>query len=63
MPKPLLLARLTGTQAQMGAQHGRLTAPDAARLLAFYRTMPERSLAGGGGAASRFVVRQIATAQ
>ena len=62
MPKSLLLARLTGTQAQMGAQHGRLTAPDAAELLAFYRTMPERSLAGGAGLASRFVVRQLAMA-
>lgn len=62
MQKSLLLARLTGTQAQMGAQHGRLTAADAARLLAFYRTMPERSLAGGGDRASRFVVRQVAAA-
>ncbi|HEY5934222.1 MAG TPA: carcinine hydrolase/isopenicillin-N N-acyltransferase family protein, partial [Kofleriaceae bacterium] len=62
MQKSLLLARLTGTQAQMGAQHGRLAAGDAARLLAFYRTMPERSLAGGGDRASRFVVRQIAAA-
>jgi len=62
MTKPLLLARLTGTQAQMGAQHGRLAAGDATRLLAFYRTMPERALAGGGGPASRFVVRQLATA-
>ena len=62
MPKTLLLARLTGTQAQMGAQHGRLTATDAAQLLAFYRTMPERSLAGGGPRAGRFVVRQLASA-
>lgn len=46
----------------MGAQHGRLTAGEALRLVEFYRTMPERTLAGGLGAASRFVVRQIATA-
>jgi hypothetical protein len=62
MTKPLFLARLTGTQESMGAQHGRLTAADAAQLFAFYQTMPERALAGGLGAASRFVVRQIATA-
>ncbi|MEJ7601923.1 MAG: C45 family autoproteolytic acyltransferase/hydrolase [Kofleriaceae bacterium] len=62
MSKSLLLARLTGTQAQMGAQHGRLTAACAARLLGFYRTMPERSLAGGGPRAGRFVVRKLASA-
>lgn len=62
MTKPLYLARLVGTQEQMGAQHGRLTAGDAVKLVEFYRTMPERALAGSGGAASRFVVRQIATA-
>ena len=42
--KPLLLIRLAGSQQEMGAQHGRLTAADAARLFAFYRTLPERSL-------------------
>ncbi len=62
MIKPLFLARLIGTQEQMGAQHGRLTAHDAARLLEFYRTMPERTLAGDMGAPSRFVVRQLAKA-
>ncbi len=39
-PRTLFLARLAGTQAEMGVQHARLVAPDAARLLAFYRTMP-----------------------
>ncbi len=62
MTKPLFLARLSGTQEQMGAQHGRLVADDAKRLAAFYRTMPERTLAGGLDGASRFVIRQIATA-
>ena len=66
MTKPLLLARLSGTQAEMGAQHGRLVAEDAARLLAFYRTMPERTLAGDlqgpGAAAGRWLVRSVATA-
>ena len=47
--KPLFLARLAGTQEQMGAQHGRLTAADAARLVEFYREMPEKVLAGGLG--------------
>ena len=45
----LLLARLAGTQEQMGAQHGRFAADDARRLFGFYRTMPERSLAGSQG--------------
>jgi hypothetical protein len=62
MTKPLFLARLSGTQEQMGAQHGRLVAGDVQRLAAFYRTMPERTLAGGLDAASRFVIRQVATA-
>lgn len=62
MTKPLFLARLRGTQAQMGAQHGRLAAAEAVRLFDFYRTMPERTLAGGLGPTSRFVVRQIAQA-
>ena len=31
---------------QMGAQHGALVAADARALLEFYRTMPERTLAG-----------------
>jgi hypothetical protein len=56
------MARLTGTQEQMGAQHGRLAAGDAKRLFEFYRTMPERALAGDATAASRFVVRQLSTA-
>ena len=33
MTRPLFLARLAGTQAEMGAQHGRLVADDAGRLL------------------------------
>ena len=46
----------------MGAQHGRLDRPDAARLLGFYRTMPERMLAGDLGAPARLAVRALATA-
>jgi hypothetical protein len=61
-PRPLFLARLTGTQEQMGAQHGRLTADDAARLMEFYRTMPERTLAGDLGTASKLAVRALTTA-
>jgi hypothetical protein len=60
--RPLFVARLVGTQEQMGTQHGRLAAADAQKLFRFYQTMPERMLAGGGGAASKFVVRQVATA-
>ncbi|MGE5181239.1 MAG: hypothetical protein ACM31C_04220, partial [Acidobacteriota bacterium] len=59
------MARLVGTQEQMGAQHGRLAADDAARLFGFYRTMPERALGGGmtgvAGAAARAVIRTVAT--
>ena len=62
MNRPLFLARLAGTQEQMGAQHGRLTADAAGRLLAFYRTMPERTLAGGMGGAARLVARRLAGA-
>lgn len=62
MTRPLFLARLIGTQAQMGAQHGRLTAADAARLLDFYKTMPERTLAGDLGAPGRLAVRAVASA-
>jgi hypothetical protein len=58
----LFMARLAGTQEQMGAQHGRLTTGEARRLFDFYRTMPERALAGDAGPPSRFVVRQLATA-
>lgn len=60
--QPLYLARLAGTQAEMGAQHGRLTAADAARLLAFYRTMPERILAGDLPRPARLAVRALAQA-
>lgn len=62
MTKPLFLARLTGTQEQMGAQHGRLTADDAVRLLEFYKTMPERTLAGDLGAIGKLAVRTLANA-
>lgn len=62
MTKPLFLARLHGTQEQMGAQHGRLAAAEAAQLFAFYRTMPERILAGDMGAAGKLVVRTVANA-
>ncbi|MBA3394320.1 MAG: hypothetical protein H0T89_16865 [Deltaproteobacteria bacterium] len=61
MTRPLFLARLIGTQAQMGAQHGALVAADAARLLEFYRTMPERTLAGDMGTAGKLAVRALAT--
>lgn len=62
MQRPLWLARLAGTQEQMGAQHGALAADDAARLFAFYRTMPERALAGGSGGVIRTIVRAASTA-
>src|SRR4051812_8633203 len=66
MTKPLFIARLAGSQADMGAQHGELVADDAQRLLEFYRTMPERSLAGDMhgplGGVGRAVVRNIAKA-
>lgn len=58
----LFLARLAGTQQEMGAQHGRLTAPAAARLLEFYQTMPERMLAGDLPRAGKLAVRALATA-
>ena len=64
--KPLLLARLRGTQAEMGAQHGHIVATEAAALFAFYRTMPERALAGDlqglAGRIGRAAVRALATA-
>ncbi len=60
--KPLFLARLTGTQVEMGAQHGRLTAQDAARLVEFYSAMPEKVLAGGMGKLETFAIRTLATA-
>lgn len=64
--KPLFMARLAGTQAEMGAQHGRLVGRDAVRLVEFYRTMPERSLAGGmqgvAGKLGRAAARALATA-
>lgn len=66
MTKPLFMARLTGTQAEMGAQHGRLVADDAVRLVEFYRTMPERALVGDlrgfAGKLGRTAARAIATA-
>lgn len=66
MPLPPLFVRLTGTQEAMGAQHGTLAAGDAARLFAFYSTMPERSLVGDlrgpAGIAGRWLVRKLASA-
>ena len=62
MTRPLFVARLQGTQAEMGAQHGRLVAEDAARLYGFYKTMPERTLAGTLPKAGKLVVRAIANA-
>lgn len=58
----LYTARLAGTQEEMGAQHGRLVADHARSLLEFYRTMPERTVAGGEGPLARAVVRAAATA-
>ncbi|MGE0397812.1 MAG: C45 family autoproteolytic acyltransferase/hydrolase [Kofleriaceae bacterium] len=60
--KPLFLARLVGTQEEMGAQHGRLTAADAARLVEFYGAMPEKVLAGGLGRIETFAIRTLANA-
>ena len=64
--KPLFMARLGGSQAEMGAQHGRLVGRDAVRLLDFYRTMPERALAGDmrgvAGKLGRATARALATA-
>jgi hypothetical protein len=57
--KPLLMARLTGTQAEMGAQHGALVAEDAAALFEFYKTMPERALAGDLPVVVRRMVRAL----
>jgi hypothetical protein len=64
--KPLFLARLAGTQAEMGAQHGAMVADDAVRLVEFYRTMPERALVGDlrglAGKVGRTIARGLATA-
>lgn len=62
MTRRLFVARLCGTQAEMGAQHGKLVADDARRLLAFYRTMPERHLAGGRPVLEKLAVRGVANA-
>ena len=66
MTKPFFMARLAGNQAEMGAQHGRLVADDAVRLVEFYRTMPERALVGDmrgfAGKVGRTVARGVATA-
>lgn len=58
----IFTARLSGTQEQIGAQHGALVAAEARALLGFYRTMPERALAGGEGALVRTIARGLATA-
>ncbi|HEX5062494.1 MAG TPA: carcinine hydrolase/isopenicillin-N N-acyltransferase family protein [Kofleriaceae bacterium] len=66
MTKPFFMARLAGTQAEMGTQHGHLVADDAVRLVEFYRTMPERALVGDmqgiAGKIGRSVARGLATA-
>ena len=66
MTQPLMMIRLAGTQEQMGAQHGRLAAAEAARLLGFYRTLPERALGGdlrgAAGVLGRAAIRTVATA-
>jgi len=65
MTRPLSLIRLAGTQTEMGAQHGRFAAADAVRLFEFYRSMPERALAGDltgpVGALGRAAVRKLAS--
>lgn len=61
MTKPLSLIRLGGTQTEMGAQHGKLAAADAVHLFEFYRTMPERALAGDLPALARTIVRKLAS--
>jgi Acyl-coenzyme A:6-aminopenicillanic acid acyl-transferase len=62
MTRKLFVTRLAGTQEEMGAQHGRLVADDAARLYEFYRTMPERALAGGLPKVGTRAVRAVANA-
>jgi hypothetical protein len=66
MTKPLFMARLTGTQEAMGAQHGQMVADDARELVEFYRTMPERALSGGvpglAGRVASLIARGVATA-
>jgi hypothetical protein len=66
MTKPLFMARLAGSQEAMGAQHGRMVAGDARELVEFYRTMPERALAGNvsgpAGHVARLAARGVATA-
>lgn len=62
MTRKLFVARLTGTQEQMGAQHGALVADDAVRLHEFYRTMPERALAGEMPKVGKLAVRALANA-
>jgi hypothetical protein len=57
----LSLIRLAGSQAEMGAQHGRMVADDAARLYAFYDTLPERTLMGDKQGLPRLAVRALAT--
>jgi hypothetical protein len=60
MTKPLFMVRLVGTQQEMGAQHGALVAADARELVEFYRTMPERALAGDLGGVAGVVGRAVA---
>ncbi len=64
--KPLFMARLKGTQQEMGTQHGRMVGEDARELVEFYRTMPERALAGAidglPGRLARLAARGVATA-
>lgn len=59
--KPFWMARLAGTQEEMGAQHGRLAADDAVRLFDFYRSLPVRALAGDTGPVAKAVVRAVST--
>lgn len=60
--RPLLAARFAGTQVQIGAAHGRAVAADAAALFAFYRTLPERALAGDLRGPARAIGRRLVRA-
>ncbi|MSP61759.1 MAG: hypothetical protein EXR72_15775 [Myxococcales bacterium] len=59
---PLLVTHLRGTQAEMGAQHGRVVAAHggAAELLRFYPDLPARLLFNGLDPRTERRVRQLA---
>jgi hypothetical protein len=57
-PRPLWIARLAGTQEEMGRQHGQLLAAagGADAVLAHYRDMPSRLVVGDAAPAVRAVM-------